>query len=113
MNDKKQEESDLKINWKAFGIISIILVSVHIWGISGGYDWISENSPIYRDMKISMMEPSISDQCWELIEEQTRFKNFLGLGVIVTQEELDELSFVDYEYYQELESSIDDLLCHS
>jgi len=111
MTDREQKEPDFELNYKRIAIIAIILVSIHLWGMFGGYDWISEISPIYRDMKITMTEPSVSDQCWNLLEEKTKFKNFLGIGVIVTQEQYDDMSYADFEYLTELETKMQDLTC--
>ncbi len=113
MNDKKQEESDLKINWKAFGVISIILVSVHIWGISGGYDWISEISPIYRDMDISMTGSSLNKQCENIQLEFTELKNFLGIGDLLTSEQIENISWADFQYYVKLSTQLRELDCDS
>lgn len=111
MINKKEEESDLKINWKAFVIISVILVSVHVWGILGGYDWISEISPIYRDMKITMTEPPVSKQCEDVMMEMIKFKNYLGIEDFIPPEK--EVSFADLEYYNRMNQKIHDLGCGS
>lgn len=111
MTYREEKKPDLQLNYKRVAIIAIILVSIHLWGMFGGYEWISEISPIYRDMKITMTEPSVSDQCWDLLEDEANFKDFLGIGVIVTHEDIDEMSYVDFKYLTELETKIQDLGC--
>lgn len=109
--DNKEKEPEWEINYKRIAIIAIVLVSIHLWGMFGGYQWISEISPIYNEMPVGMANPLTSNQCKELVGDLTNFRNFLGVGDLLTEQELDEISYSDYIYLTELELEIQKLKC--
>jgi len=113
MNQEKKEKDDLRINWKAFSIIAVVLVSIHIWGMFGGYDWISENSPIYdpRELPVGMANPTLSNECNKLAKQYIDFKNFLGVDDVLTDQQFDDISYADYIFYTELQVKLETLNC--
>jgi hypothetical protein len=113
MTQDRERKDELRINWKAFTIIAVVLVSVHIWGMLGGYDWISEISPIYneREFPVGMANPTFSKQCSETLEELMTLKNFLGIGDVLTQEQIEEIAWLDYEHLVKLELRLAELNC--
>ncbi len=113
MTDRKEKKSDIELNYKRIAIVAIILVSVHLWGMFGGYEWISEISPIYRDMKIIMTEPPLSKQCQEVIEEFTKFKDFMNIGETLRPDDIKRMVWSDLPYYMELNTKIQELGCSS
>ena len=111
MPDKKSKNSDIQLHWKRVIIIAVILVTVHLVGISGGYDYLSEISPIHRDMPISIIESSLNKQCQELKEEFTILKDFLKIDEKIANDEIEKIAWADYQYYTKLEMKLDQLKC--
>jgi len=114
MNSKESKEvkkSDLVINWKNYAIIATILLVVHIVGTSGGYDYLSEISPIYREIPISMVEPTVSKQCVDLRHEFTLLKDFLKIEGELTGADIENIAWADYQYYTKLQLELDRLNC--
>jgi len=108
---KEEKKEEWQINYKAIAIIAIVLVSIHLWGMFGGYDWISEISPIYNEMPVGMANPLTSKECKQLVQDLSVFRNFHGVGELLTEQQLDEMSYADYIYFTELEVKIQNLKC--
>ncbi len=108
---KESKKSDIQLRWKRVVIIGVVLVTIHVIGISGGYDYLSEISPIYRDMPISMTEASLNKQCLELEEEFAFLKDFLKIDEKITNDDIESIAWADYQYYTKLEMQLDQLNC--
>jgi len=108
---KEEKKEQWQINYKAIAIIAIVLVSIHLWGMFGGYEWISEISPIYNEMPVGMANPLTSKECKQLVQDLAIFKNFLGVDNLLTEQQLDEISYKDYVYMTQLEVKIQNLKC--
>ncbi len=111
MPDKKPKKPDIQLRWKRVIIIAIILVTIHLVGISGGYDYLSEISPIHRDMPISIVESSLNKQCRELKEEFAVLKDFLKIDEKIANDEIEKMAWADYQYYTKLEMELNRLSC--
>ena len=109
--DNEEKKPEWEINYKRIAIIAVILVGFHLWGMFGGYQWISEISPIYNEMPVGMANPITSKQCAELVEEYTELKDFLGVGDFLEIEQIEEMSWSDYTHYVRLDMKIRELQC--
>lgn len=114
MTDKEEKKSDIRLNYKAVLIIAIILVSTHIIGISGGYQYLGET---FQEIPVSMIESSMSIQCQKAITEYNDFKEFLGdnffnkvVGDVILPES-EKMSWSDFQKYRELKTKISELNC--
>ncbi len=103
--EKKQgwEESD-----KILGVIAIILVGGFFFFMGSKYSEISFDSD---EMPVGMANPISSKQCSELIEEYTELKDFLGVGDLLTMEQVEEMAWSDYQHYLRLDMKIRELQC--
>ncbi len=103
--EKKQgwEESD-----KILGIIAIILVGGFFFFMGSKYSEISFDSD---EIPIGMTEGTISKQCDDLRRDYRVFKEFMGVGDVLTEQQIDEISYRDYTYYTRLQVQLDTLNC--
>ncbi len=108
---KEEKKQEWEPNYKRIAIIAIVLVGFHFWGMFGGYQWISEISPIYNEMPVGMANPLTFKECKQLIQDLAIFKNFIGVDDVLTEEQLDEISYSDYIYLTQLEVKIQNLKC--
>jgi len=107
MNDKQQKQPDLTINWQRYAIVAITLVSIHIVGMFGGYEYLAST---FQEIPVSMVEPSMSVQCKETITEYNQFKEFLGVGDFITADS-EKMSWSDFQFYTGLKTKISELNC--
>ena len=108
---KEEKKPDWEINYKKIAIVAIVIVGFHLWGMFGGYQWISEISPVYSEMPVGMANPLTSKVCKQLVQDLSVFRNFHGIEELLTEQQLDEMSYADYLYFTELELEIQKLKC--
>ncbi len=106
MTKEEPKKSDLGLNYKAVVVIAIILVSTHLIGIFGGYQYLAET---FQEIPVSMVEPSMSVQCQRTITEYNDLKAHLGIGDVITHET--KITWSDLEKYNELKTKIRELGC--
>ncbi len=106
MTKEEPKKSDLELNYKAVAVIATILVSAHLIGMFGGYQYLAET---FQKIPVSMVEPSMSVQCQRAITEYNDLKAHLGIGDVITYET--KITWSDLERYNELKTKIRELGC--
>jgi len=104
----KQENQGWEESDKILGIIAIILVGGFFFFMGSKYSEISFDSD---EVQISMTDGIVSIQCDDLRRDYRIIKEFLGVGDVLTEEQIDEISYQDYVYYTRLQIQLDTLNC--
>jgi len=107
MSKQERKENWTKLE-KILGVTAIILVGGYFLFVGFQY---SEFSVNFDEMPVGMTNPTTSKQCKELVQESTDLKNFLGVGDVLTEKQIDEMSYSDYTHYTELHVKIHSLKC--
>jgi hypothetical protein len=93
---------------KALGIIAIILVGGYFLFMAGVFDDLQFDA---WKTQIDMTKKPVPKQCDDLRRDYRIFKEYLGVGDILTEEQIDAISYTDYLYLTELELEADTINC--
>jgi len=101
------KKPDYALNYKAVIVVAIILVSAHLIGLSGGYQFLGET---FQKIPVSIIEPSMSEQCKKAIRDYNELKEFLGVGDTINFD-TKTMAWSDFQKYRALKDKIFDLNC--
>ncbi len=108
MSKNEEKKEGWSRGEKALGIIAIFLVGGYFLLMFGFFDNLHYDA---WDTPIHLTEPSRTWNCQKAIQDFTVFKEFLGVGNVLTTEQIDAMSYSDYLYLTELEMEIQRLNC--